>query len=198
MKIGFAPCGFTSKEIIKRLIALGGINRSGYDLIDATTSLYWYIESTFGDIKWANGNVLDYKLNPNNHKEIIKSLEDLPSEIKELIKQRQVDAGNKADLEVFKDPQADTHESGFNWVCTREGSNFWHALFIDKQYYKFYTLGKEQTHEIELQKAYETELQGEETSIGRSKNITGSRICCKRCKPTIAGGHLRDRKAVVF
>jgi hypothetical protein len=27
MKIGFAPCGFTSEEIINKLKALGGINR---------------------------------------------------------------------------------------------------------------------------------------------------------------------------
>lgn len=190
MKIGFAPCGFTTKEIINRLTALGGINRSGYNLLDRPTSLYWYIDSISGNIINATGNVLDIRLNPNDHKEVIKSIDDLPSEIKELIKQRQINAGNKADLTVFKKPQADTHEGGFNWVGTREGSSFWHALFNDKQYYQFYTLHKEKTHE--------TELQDKTASIGRSKDITGSGIRCERCKPTIAGGHLRDRKTIKF
>jgi hypothetical protein len=189
MNIGFAPCGFTSEEIINKLKALGGTNR-GYDPVDIPTALYWYIDSISGNIISATRNVLNIRLNPLEHKEIIKSLNDLPDEIKELIKQRQIDAGNKANLKVFKDPQADSREGGFNWVSTKEGSNFWHALFIDKQYYKFYTLHKEKTHE--------TELQREETSIRGSKNITGSGIRCERRKPTIAGGHLRDRKTIKF
>ena len=191
MKIGFTPCGFTSREIIKKLTALGGINNAEYDLGDFPTSLYWYIDSTSGAIVCNTGNVLDVRLNPNDHKELINSLNDLPSEIKELIQQRQIDAGNKADLSVFtKFKSAGKCSGGFDWENTEEGYYFWQNLFTNKQYYKFYTLHKEKTHE--------TELQGEEASIGRSKNITGSGIRCERCKPTIAGGHIRDRKAIVF
>ena len=189
MNIGFAPCGFTTKEIIKRLVALGGIN-NGYDPANNPTSLYWYIDSISGGIRCKTENVLDVRLNPNDHKEVIESLEDLPSEIKGLIKQRQIDVGNKADLTALKYIGADKHQGGFNWASTQEGCNFWHALFVYKQYYKYYTLHKEKTHE--------TKLQGKETSIGGSKNITGSGIRCERCKPTIAGGHLRDRKTIKF
>lgn len=191
MNIGFAPCGFTSKEIINKLRALGGANRGGYDLIDTPTSLYWYIDSASGAIQCDIRNVLDKKLNPNDHKELIQSLNDLPSEIKELIQQRQIDAGNKADLSVFiKNKCANTYNCGFDWENTKEGRYFWQNLFIDKEYYKFYTIHREKT--------YETKLQREETSIGRSKDITGSGIRCERCKPTIAGGHLRDRKTIKF
>lgn len=190
MRIGFAPCGFTAKEIISKLIALGGINKNEYDLMDMPTALYWYIDSISGHIQCNATNILDIRLNPNNHKEIIKSLNDLPDEIKELIKQRQIDAGNDPDLKVFKTIDADIHQGGFNWASTREGRDFWSALFIKKQYYKFYVLNRK--------KAYETKLQGEETSIGRSKDITGSGIRCERRKPTIAGGHLRDRKTIKF
>jgi hypothetical protein len=191
MKIGFAPCGFTSKEIINKLLALGGINKSKHDLLNVPTPFYWYINSISGDIRYDDKNVLDVKLSPLDHKEVIKSLDDLPDEIKELIQQRQIDAGNKADLSVFiENKHANTRNGGFDWSDTKEGHYFWQNLFIDKQYYKFYTLHKEKTHE--------TKLQGEETSIGRSKNITGSGIRCERCKPTIAGGHLRDRKTIKF
>lgn len=190
MKIGFAPCGFTAKEIIGKLIALGGINKNGYDLLDIPTALYWYIDSISGNINCDANNILDKRLNPLEHKEVIKSLDDLPDEIKELIKQRQIDEGNKADLTVFKYTGADKYQGGFHWASTKEGHNFWNAVFIDKQYYKFYTLHREKT--------YETKLQREETSIGRSKDITGSGIRCERCKPTIAGGHLRDRKTIKF
>ena len=188
MKIGFAPCGFTSKEIIQRLIALGGINRAGYNLVDTPTNLYWFIDSISGEIRCYTGNVLDKKLNPNDHKEVIKSLEDLPSEIKGLIKQRQIDAGNKADLTVFRHIGADKYQGGFTWKDTPEGSAFWDDLLSGK-YFLYYTLNCKQN---------EIKLQGEETSIGRSKDITGSGIRCERRKPTIAGGHLRNRKTIKF
>jgi hypothetical protein len=191
MKIGFAPCGFTSKEVIRKLIALGGINKNGYGLLNVPTLFYWYINSISGDIKYDDKNVLDVKLSPIDHKEVIKSLNDLPNEIKELIKQRQIDVGNDPDLKIFeKDPGINIDGGGFNWDSTKEGHNFWNALLNKKQYYKFYTLNREKT--------YETELQDKTTSIRRSKDIAGSGIRCERCKPAIASGHLRDRKAIKF
>lgn len=191
MKIGFAPCGFTAKEVIRKLIALGGINKNGHGLCDIPTSLYWYIDSISGNIQYDDKNILDIRLNPLDHKEVIKSLEDLPDEIKELIKQRQIDVDNDPNLKVFeKDPAASICGGGFNWALAKEGYNFWRTLLNNKQYYKFYTLRKEKT--------YETELQDKTASIRRSENITGSGIRCERCKPTIAGGHLRNRKAIKF
>lgn len=190
MNIGFAPCGFTTKAIVKKLTALGGINNIEQGLMNIPTSLYWYIDSVSGKIRCDSRNVLDVRLNPNDHKEIITSLNDLPSEIKGLIKQRQIDAGNKADLSVFICGDESISQGAFQWSSTEEGSSFWDRLLVGKQYYKFYTLHKEKTHE--------TKLQGKETSIRGSKNITGSGIRCERCKPTIAGGHLRDRKTIKF
>jgi hypothetical protein len=191
MNIGFAPCGFTSKEIINKLLALGGINKSKHDSLNVPTNFYWYINSISGDIQYNNKNVLDVKLSPIDHKEVIKSLNDLPNEIKELIKQRQIDVGNAPSLKVFEEnPAVSICGGGFNWDITKEGHNFWDALLNKKQYYKFYTLRKEKT--------YETKLQDKTTSIRRSKDITGSGIRCERRKPTIAGGYLRDRKAIKF
>lgn len=191
MKIGFAPCGFTSKEIINKLLALGGINKSKHDLLNVPTPFYWYIDSISGNIQYDNKNILDVRLNPLDHKEAIKSLEDLPDEIKELIKQRQIDVDNDPNLKVFEeDSAASISDGGFNWALAKEGYNFWRALLNKKQYYKFYTLRKEKT--------YETKLQDKTASVRRSKDITGSGIRCERCKPTITGGYLRDRKAIKF
>ena len=124
MKIGFAPCGFTSKEIKNKLQALGGANRANYLLTNEPTFLYWYIDSISGHIRCDTENVLDVSLNPNNHKEFINSLNDFPSEIKELIKQCQIDAGNKADLTVFKNISTDESQGGFRWTSTKEGFMF--------------------------------------------------------------------------
>ena len=189
MKIGFAPCGFTSREIINKLRALGGIDR-GYDLVDLPTSLYWYIDSRSGNIHCDNGNVLDKKLNPNDIPEKINQMADLPAEMRRLVVLRQLKAGNLADLSKFdKDRSVGTAKGGFEWWETPEKSEFWKDFLYNKKYYLYYTLNI---------KNDETELQGKETSIGGSKNITGSGICCERRKPTIAGGHLRDRKTIKF
>lgn len=187
MKIGFAPCGFTSEEIINKLRALGGINR-GYDPVDLPTSLYWYIDSRSGNIQCDTANVLDVRLNPNDIPEKINQMADLPTEMRRLVVLRQLKAGNPVDLSKFdKDRSIGTKKGGFEWWETPEKSEFWKDFLYNKKYYLYYTLNI---------KKDETELQDKTASIGRSEDITGSGIRCERRKPTIASGHLRDRKAI--
>lgn len=187
MNIGFAPCGFTLKEIISKLIALGGINKNGYDLLDIPTALYWYIDSRSGEIRCNSRNILDVRLNPHDIPEKINQIVDLPEEMRIYLVKKQIKAGNVGNLKVLtQNIAADKSHGGFNWKDTPEGAEFWDDFFSGK-YFLYYTLNYKQN---------ETKLQGEETSIGRSENITGSGIRCERRKPTIASGHLRDRKAI--
>lgn len=187
MKIGFIPCGMTTQQTVNKLQALGGDNSSNYKGVHIT-NLYWYIDTVDGRIHCHEPH-LDVALDPNKIPEKINKISDLPSEILQLLFQRQLDAGNRDDIKVFdRRPTADSIQGGFLWENTPEGAEFWDNFFSGR-YYSYYTLNIKQD---------ETKLQRKETSIGRSQDITGSGIRCERCKPAIAGGHLRDRKAIVF
>lgn len=189
MKIGFAPCGLTTKAIVKKLIALGGVNNIKLGLINIPTSLYWYIDSISGEIRCDSRNVLDVRLNLNDIPEKINQIVDLPEEMRICLVKKQIKAGNVGNLKVLtQNIAADKSHGGFNWEDTPEGAEFWDDFFSGK-YYLYYTLNYKQN---------ETELQDKTASIRRSENITGSGIRCERRKPTIAGGHLRDRKAIKF
>ena len=187
MKIGFTPGGFTTKEIINKLKALGGTNR-GYDPVDIPTALYWYINSVSGVIQCDTTNVLDVRLNPNDIPEKINQIMDLPGDMRRLIILRQMEAGNPVNLSKFdKDRSIGTKKGGFDWWETPEKSEFWKDFLYNKKYYLYYTLNINKD---------ETKLQNKTASVRRSENITGSGIRCERRKPTIASGHLRDRKAI--
>lgn len=187
MKIGFKPCGMTVTQTINKLQALGGLNTREFKGTHET-KFHFYIDTSNQRICWCQGD-LDVVLDPNHIPEKINKISDLPSEILQLILQRQLETGNRGDIRVFDTrPTANMLQEGFTWDHTPEGAEFWDDFFSGK-YYLYYTLNYKQN---------ETQLQRKETSIGRSKDITGSGIRCERHKPTIASGHLRDRKAIVF
>ena len=53
----------------------------------------------------------------------------------------QVEQGNKANVSIFqKDCSSDKDSGGFNWNETREKTNFWGEILIDKRFDMFFEM----------------------------------------------------------
>ena len=65
--------------------------------------------------------------------------EKLPQEIQETMLERQVDAGNRRDPNIFiKHLSASTHSGGFNWCDSVEGEDFWMEVIDDNDIEAYY------------------------------------------------------------
>ena len=65
----------------------------------------------------------------------------LPKEIIDKMVERQVQQGNKPDVNVFNNyPAATYSDGGFDWCDSPEGDNFWSDIIEDMKLDKFYDL----------------------------------------------------------